>query len=391
MLCIFVKRQIMKYIIKLIFLITLVGVFLACDNKQEDIVPQLSIAMSSGDALDGASLSFAGEGGADVIAIDTNSSWSIGCSAEWISFSSTDGHGPAEIEISVTATEISRSAVVIVYVPIDERIRASFNIVQHAPMTSSPDDSPEDTPDDTPSQEPDDSPEDTPDDTPTQEPEDSPEDTPDDAPSQEPDNSPEDTPDDAPSQEPDDAPEDTPDDAPSQEPDDEPNTPEGGNKPDTPIVTYTKIVDMAELRAGTYYIGGYQGDVLHLATAGISTGHLHTTPFSYNEADGTLLSSNGVQAVEVCLEATGDSNTFYLNFVGEGYLMATKNSAGALTFTDEPQAMWQFKQGDGGLELCQMGDIYVKLIISRRAADRLLRSIDGDEDDGNPILLFCKN
>lgn len=345
----------MKYIIKLIFLITLVGVFLACDNKQEDIVPQLSIAMSSGDALDGASLSFAGEGGADVIAIDTNSSWSIGCSAEWISFSSTDGHGPAEIEISVTATEISRSAVVIVYVPIDERIRASFNIVQHAPMTSSPDDSPEDTPDDTPSQEPDDSPEDTPDDTPTQEPE------------------------------------DTPDDTPSQEPDDEPNTPEGGNKPDTPIVTYTKIVDMAELRAGTYYIGGYQGDVLHLATAGISTGHLHTTPFSYNEADGTLLSSNGVQAVEVCLEATGDSNTFYLNFVGEGYLMATKNSAGALTFTDEPQAMWQFKQGDGGLELCQMGDIYVKLIISRRAADRLLRSIDGDEDDGNPILLFCKN
>lgn len=379
----------MKYITKILFLLALGCLCLACEDKQEEITPQLSITTNDGEALDGASLSFESEGGTAIVKICSNSAWSIGCSAEWISLSMTKGSGDSEVTISADATEVSRSAVVVVYVDSAQQIRCSFNVVQHepAPMPDdttdeNPADNPENQPEDNPDEQPDDTPDDTPDNTPDEQPDDTPDDTPSDQPE-------EDT-EDNPSDQPEDDTTDQPEDNPTDQPDDNPDDTDDGVEPEETIVTYKKITDIGEVQAGTYYIGGYQKEVLHLAVVGISTGHLHTAPFTYDETSCTLTSADDTQAVELRLEVADGEDAYYLHFVDEGYLMATKNSAGALTFTDEPQATWQFKQGDGGLELCQIGDIYVKLIISRRATDRLLRSIDGDEDDGNPIVLFCK-
>jgi hypothetical protein len=71
--------------------------------------------------------------------------------------------------------------------------------------------------------------------------------------------------------------------------------------------------------------------------------------------------------------------------------MATENNTGCLTFTDEARCAWHFSNADEGFEVRQQGDIDARLIISRRASDRLIRSMAGDEDDGNPIVLFRKN
>ena len=118
---------------------------------------------------------------------------------------------------------------------------------------------------------------------------------------------------------------------------------------------------------------------------------MHTTPYIYNDSDGTLSAVGHEQAIEVRLEAASGQNAYYLYFIGEGYLMATESNTGCLTFTDEARYAWHFSNADEGFEVRQQGDIDARLIISRRASDRLIRSMAGDEDDGNPIVLFRKN
>ena len=287
-----------------------------------------------------------------------------------------------------------------------------------------PEDNPEDQPEDDLENQPEDNPENQPEDDPENQPEDNPEDQPENNPEDDPENNPENQPEDNPEQQPEDNPEQQPEDDPENQPEDDPeNQPEGNpeqqpeNNPEqqpeespenepgnntesgTPNNSYTKIVDASFLQTGTYFIGGYQNGTLHLATEGVSIenpsterkGHVHTTPYIYNDSDGTLSAVGREQAIEVRLEAASGQNAYYLYFIGEGYLMATENNTGCLTFTDEARCAWHFSNADEGFEVRQQGDIDAQLIISRRASDRLIRSMAGDEDDGNPIVLFRKN
>ncbi len=375
MLCIFVGMK--NVIIKYIILLGLICFFVACTNRQEELSPQISITMEDGEDIGGSSLSFEGEGGEALIRINSNSDWCIGCNAKWVSFSTTEGSGDDEVMISVDTTDVSRSAVVVVYAELAHQIRESINVIQHRSSASNSDDQPSDDPDSTtdenPEEQPDESPNEQPQDTPSDQPEDESDNQPNDVPSNQPADDSE--------QQPDDDSTLTPDDTPTDDSDDEIE-----DEPEEPAIDKRKVADIRILRAGVYYIGGYQNDVLHLAVGGILSGHLYTAPFTYDEVAETLSASHDLQAVEVSLEAAGDANTYYLNFDSEGYLEATAETAGALAFTDTPQAAWQFKQVDGGFELWQVGS-NVKIIISPRATDRLLRSINGD-DEGNPILLF---
>ena len=265
---------------------------------------------------------------------------------------------------------------------------------------NNPEGNPENQPEDDPNQQPEDNPEDQPEDNPEDTPEDNPEDNPEDDPENQPENNPDQQPEDDPEDQPEDNPEQQPENNPDQQPEESPENESGNNtESGTPNNSYAKIVDASFLQTGTYFIGGYQNGTLHLATEGVSIenpsterkGHVHTTPYIYNDSDGTLSAVGHEQAIEVRLEAASGQNAYYLYFIGEGYLMATESNTGCLTFTDESRYAWHFSNADEGFEVRQQGDIDARLIISRRASDRLIRSMAGDEDDGNPIVLFRKN
>lgn len=428
-------------------LLLVVALFAICScskPSKETFVSTLTIATMEGAPMDGASIVLSNEGEQYSFFIKSNTEWIIGCNADWVKLSTATGHGNSEVTLSADATMMSRSAVVIIYTLSGQQIRASFNVVQHAnaeqepeerpsqDTEDDPEDQPEDNPEDNPEGNPEDQPEDNPEnqpegnpegnpedqpednpadqpeDNPEDNPEDDPEDQPEDDPNQQPEDDPENQPEDDPEQQPEDDPEDQPEDNPEQQPENNPdqqpeespeNEPGNNTESGTPNNSYTKIVDASFLQTGTYFIGGYQNGTLHLATEGVSIdnpsterkGHVHTTPYIYNDSDGTLSAVGHEQAIEVRLEAASGQNAYYLYFIGEGYLMATENNTGCLTFTDEARYAWHFSNADEGFEVRQQGDIDARLIISRRAYDRLIRSMAGDEDDGNPIVLFRKN
>ena len=428
-------------------LLLVVALFTICScskPSKETFVSTLTIATMEGAPMDGASIVLSNEGEQYSFFIKSNTEWIIGCNADWVKLSTATGHGNSEVTLSADATMMSRSAVVIIYTLSGQQIRASFNVVQHAnaeqepeerpsqDTEDDPEDQPEDNPEDNPEGNPEDQPEDNPEnqpegnpegnpeDNPEGNPEDQPEDNPESQPEDDPENQPEDNPEDQPEDDPENQPEDNPEDQPEDNPegnpennpeDDPENNPEqqpeespenepGNNtESETPNNSYTKIVDASFLQTGTYFIGGYQNGTLHLATEGVSIenpsterkGHVHTTPYIYNDSDGTLSAVGREQAIEVRLEAASGQNAYYLYFIGEGYLMATESNTGCLTFTDEARCAWHFSNADEGFEVRQQGDINARLIISRRASDRLIRSMAGDEDDGNPIVLFRKN
>ena len=419
-----------KRIHNILLLIVALFSISSCSKPSTENVATLTIATKEGAPLNGASIVLASEGEQYLFAINSNTEWSIGCNAEWITFSATEGLGSSEVTVSADATMISRSAVVIIYTLNGQQIRASFNVVQHANAEQNPEEKPNQEPEDNPEQQPEDNPEQQPDDNPEQQPEDNPEQQPEDNPEQEPEDNPEQQPEDNPEQEPEDNPEQQPEDNPEQQPEDNPEQqpednpeqqpednpeqqpednpdqqpednpeqqPEDNPDSEIPNNSYSKIVDASFLQTGTYFIGGYQNGTLHLATSNISggatpnIGHVHTTPYIYNDSDGTLSPAGAEQAIEVRLEAANNRDTYYIYFIGEGYLMATESNTGCLTFTDEPRHAWLFSNTDGGFEVRQQGDIDALLIVSRRATDRLIRSLAGDEDDGNPIVLFRKN
>jgi hypothetical protein len=424
---IFVKTiAIMKSRIHNILLLV-VALFTICScskPSKETFVSTLTIATMEGAPMDGASIVLSNEGEQYSFVIKSNTEWIIGCNAEWVKLSTATGRGNSEVTLSADATMMSRSAVVIIYTLSDQQLRASFNVVQHANAEQEPEerpgqdteDEPEDQPEGDPEQQPEDNPEnqpednpegnpeDQPEDDPNQQPEDNPEDQPEGNPEQQPEDNPEQQPEDDPENQPEDNPEDNPEqqpeDNPEQQPEESPENEPGNNtESGTPNNSYTKIVDASFLQTGTYFIGGYQNGTLHLATEGVSIenpsterkGHVHTTPYIYNDSDGTLSAVGREQAIEVRLEAASGQNAYYLYFIGEGYLMATENNTGCLTFTDEARYAWHFSNADDGFDIRQQGDIDARLIISRRASDRLIRSMAGDEDDGNPIVLFRKN
>ena len=412
-------------------LLLVVALFTICScskPSKETFVSTLTIATMEGAPMDGASIVLSNEGEQYSFFIKSNTEWIIGCNAEWVKLSTATGRGNSEVTLSADATMMSRSAVVIIYTLSGQQLRASFNVVQHAnaeqepeerpgqDTEDDPEDQPEDNPEDNPEDQPEDNPENNPEGNPENNPENQPEDNPEGNPEDKPEDDPENQPEDDPNQQPEDDPENQPEDDPNQQPEDNPeqqpennpdqqpeespeNEPGNNTESGTPNNSYTKFVDASFLQTGTYFIGGYQNGTLHLATEGVSIenpsterkGHVHTTPYIYNDSDGTLSAVGREQAIEVRLEAASGQNTYYLYFIGEGYLMATENNTGCLTFTDEARYAWHFSNADEGFEVRQQGDIDARLIISRRASDRLIRSMAGDEDDGNPIVLFRKN
>ena len=396
-------------------LLLVVALFAICScskPSKETFVSTLTIATMEGAPMDGASIVLSNEGEQYSFVIKSNTEWIIGCNADWVKLSTATGRGNSEVTLSADATMMSRSAVVIIYTLSGQQLRASFNVVQHAnaeqepeerpgqDTEDDPEDQPEDYPEDNPEDNPEGNPEDQPEDDPENQPEDNPEDQPEDNPEDQPENNPDQQPEDDPEDQPEDNPEQQPENNPEQQPEESPENESGNNtESGTPNNSYTKIVDASFLQTGTYFIGGYQNGTLHLATEGVSIenpsterkGHVHTTPYIYNDSDGTLSAVGHEQAIEVRLEAASGHNSYYLYFIGEGYLMATENNTGCLTFTDEARYAWHFSNADEGFDIRQQGDIDARLIISRRASDRLIRSMAGDEDDGNPIVLFRKN
>ncbi len=182
--------------------------------------------------------------------------------------------------------------------------------------------------------------------------------------------------------------------APDDDPAPEPTVPDDDPSPEPPAPDdggYSAVTSVAGLAAGTYYMGGYQGDRLYLACGGItSVGHANTAGYELG-ADGTLSPAESAEAVEVVLEPAGVRNGYYIRFAGDGYLTATAAGPGSLKFSAAPERYWIFTDNpDGGFDLLQSGDIGVRLIISARAGSALLRSVAADEE-GNPIVLLRRN
>ena len=354
---------------------------LSCSDESK-IIPSLEIHCN-GSTLNNASITFDSNGGNATIEIRSNTQWKIGCEAEWLTISPREGEGNGEVLISADATSAARSAVVVGYLNDHSQVRHTFNIIQQGPTPEPTPDGGEDNPTDNPDNE-----------------------------GEGDDNDGEDGDGDGDG----DGDRDGENDSPSgddgeggnggsntpSEDDDPNNNGEGGTTPITPPAggdteqdddtsrEYSRITTTAKLTAGTYYLGGYQDTTLHLAVEGISNGHCHTATYLYDDESGSLTPQQSVQAIEVTLEAAKGTNTYYIHFAGEGYLYATDNSAGKLTFSEEPYRAWLFATGEDGFIVTQDDALYVKLVISKNAIDRVLRSIDGYEK-GNPIVLFRKN
>ena len=418
----------MRFSLKIIYL--LAALFLgiavvACSDDAAEAIPTLEIAHANGEQLSGATINFEQEGGTFEIAIKSNTAWSIGSTVPWITLSEENGSGNGMVTIEVEPTDQPRSAVVVIQVLSSNALRHTFNVVQTASQTDAPDE-PSDGDD---SSDADDSipmlPEDTPDDgndgndgngdggfDGTMTPED-PENGDDGG------NSDNNNPDGGDNDEDgNDNSDENPDNGDSSEStdngggaenpdggDDNGNNDNGGDSTnpenpddpdnsddntDTPDESFTLVDNTTLLTTGRYHIGGYRDDGLHLAIAGLTEGHCNTAPYTFS--DGSLTPSGSAEAIEMRLEATDEANGYYIYFVGQGYLSATKAAAGQLRFTEDRKAYWIFSNHpEGGFVVKQSGSIDVKLIISPYAKiNALLRSIAGDED-GNPVMLWRIN
>ena len=423
----------MRFSLKIIYL--LAALFLgiavvACSDDAAEAIPTLEIAHANGEQLSGATINFEQEGGTFEIAIKSNTAWSIGSTVPWITLSEENGSGNGMVTIEVEPTDQPRSAVVVIQVLSSNALRHTFNVVQTASQTDAPDE-PSDGDD---SSDADDSipmlPEDTPDDgndgndgnddngdggfdgTMTPEDPEDPEDGDDGG------NSDNNNPDGGDNDEDgNDNSDENPDNGDSSESTDNgggAENPEGGDDngnndnsdstnpenpddsgddtdtPDIPNEAFTLVDNTTLLTTGRYHIGGYRDDGLHLAVEGLTEGHCNTTPYTFSR--GELTASGSAEAIEVRLEATDEANGYYIYFVGQGYLSATKAAAGQLRFTEDRKAYWIFSNHpEGGFVVKQSGSIDVKLIISPYAKiNALLRSIAGDED-GNPVMLWRIN
>ena len=390
-------------------LLLMILLFSACTNESDTPIPQLTVTLADGSEANGHTINVAAEGEDIILNIESNTSWIVEGSADWIAPTRREGCGDEQIRINIDAAEQSRSASITTYLTEYKQIKSSFNIVQHVTPsvdTPSDDDTDKDSPEDNTPPEQDDTDDKSEDDN-TPESDDSEVDNKEDNTEDNPDNGNEDN-----SSE-----DDTSND------NFEDNTPEDNNKDDTTdedgegdttdntdnkdnntdepnndatddnenqhVGAYSKIDKLSQLFAGEYFIGGYQDGVLHLATDGMQVGHCKTTEYTFTE-NGDLVAANEQSATPVTLEAAAE-NGYYIHFK-DGYLSATAAGAGKLTLTDEKSRYWIFSaHEDGGFVVRQSGEIDVQLIISPKAKNgALLRSVAGDEQ-GNAIILFRKN
>lgn len=334
-------------------MLAMLSLVVACSSSSEDEMPRLSIS-ADGIDLSGSALNFQQSAASVKVGVSSNSQWRVSCSATWVEATPTDGSGNGSFRVAVSKSSVSRSAVVTVSLIGNDNIRHSFDVIQRVSQTLP----------DTPNTEP-------------NQPSES-EDNPDEG---------QDSPNDGDDGMGDDDDNNNSDDG-TTTPPDEPTPPEDDE--DTPPADeqgdYSLIDELDELEEGRYYIGGYQKEVLHLATGGLtSVNHCKTAVFEFGD-DGSLTSDEN--AAEVVLEAAEEENGYYIRFANDGYLTAKASGAGKLQFSSEKSEYWLFSaHEEGGFVLRQSGDIDVKLIISQNASSDILRSISGDEDANAVIFL----
>lgn len=150
---------------------------------------------------------------------------------------------------------------------------------------------------------------------------------------------------------------------------------------------YTLVESVEKLTEGKYYIGGYQGSTLYLATGSL-TEQNHCTTKSFSYEDDKITPLEDVDAAIVNLIRSEDERGYYIQFTDGRYLTATDNKAGSLALSSQKSNYWIFSEhNESGFTLKQSGGINVKLIISKRAKGDILRSIDGEESGGGVIFI----
>ena len=321
-----------------VILFCLIFIAASCSNDEEPL-PALEIKNQQGEELSGGAIHLLDGANSATFEVESNGAWRIMCDAEWLTFEPLSGSGDASVVVRVSEVESSRSAVVTVALADYANQYRSFDVVQWVGSNDEP----------TP-----------PADDPTD---------------------PTDPTDDPPTGGDNGGDNGDPTDNPTDDPKDDPQP--------TPLYgDFGEALNLAAIHAGRYYIGGYCGEVLHLALGEISSvGHCRTARFVFDES-GEPVNGDSEQAAVV--ELVSADGGYYLRFEGRGYLMATSASAGALVFADEP-AVWQFAESaEGGFEVRQVGEVDAQLIFSPRAQSDLLRSIAGDEQGGGVRLFLLQ-
>ena len=132
--------------------------WLGC-STQKDALPTLKVTAQNSQGVESSRLSFDAEGGEFSINILSNSRWVVDKSAEWITFSATEGTGNAELRATVSQATEPRSAVITIRLKDYKQELFSISVVQHvkAPTETPDDPTPDDpTPDDEKTDSPDD-------------------------------------------------------------------------------------------------------------------------------------------------------------------------------------------------------------------------------------------
>ena len=351
---------------------------------QEEFEPSIAISWPDGENVSGSSIVYEAQGGQTNINIVSNAAWRVECNADWVVISQRSGDGDAVVTLSVGNAEKARSAVVTVEL-VKWAMHHNFDVVQYAPKEPQEPDTPEEPINPSEPEEPSEPSE-------PQEPE-TPEEPINPSEPQEPQEPQEPSEPDEPSEpsEPDEPFEPSE----PQEPEnpEEPTNPSEPQEPETPDddkpqqELFDVVTSVMELAEGSYYIGGYtDSGMLYLATGGLtSVNHCNTAQYSY--VDGALSSTDNRQPAAIYLEKAETVNCYYVRFADDGYLTATGVGAGKLQFIPEKEDYWRFvEHEDDGFEL-RHSKYKVKLIISRKATESVLRSI-ADYEEGCAVLLF---
>lgn len=333
------KSNVAMRLLRIILLFALI-LAIGCDDDSS-FVPTLDVMSLEGERLSGAALHLSATADEKGFKIASNSTWHVKCEAEWLTVTPSSGRGDVTVRLSVGEATSSRSAVVSVMSDTSSQLYQTFDVVQWVTSPDNPTDDPN-------------------------------------APNN-PDNPPGDDPGTGGGN----------GDEPTDDDNDNPN-PNPNPEPETPIYgDYGEAINLAAIHAGRYYIGGLKDENLHLALGEITPlGHCRTALFSFNQNGVPVGEDDSVATVVALVEA---DQGFYLYFEECGYLKATADKAGALTFCETPDVSWQFAVCDGGgYYIRQVGEINAQLIFSQRAQQDLLRSIGGD-DEGGLVRLFLLN
>lgn len=121
------------------FLFVMMCIWFGCSTKEE-FIPELDATVTSATGVESKQLTFDEKGGSFTISIKSNSHWSIGGQADWISLSHKDGVGDQQISAIVASATESRSAVITIYLKEYKQESVSIDVLQHVIEKPTPDD-----------------------------------------------------------------------------------------------------------------------------------------------------------------------------------------------------------------------------------------------------------